>query len=196
MGNSMAYPVLRTSDAAEAYAQAKRLCAVLEEREDEVWFYAELRTAAELRRMAEVLPGADFDFLDVRTDPATGEYLRYDLDVSAVDDRALEAHLPLSVMQEVPGGGVEERFVAALGQSLASLEWHGVWPDDPEADSFGWAKYDGVQVVFHGDHAQWAGWAEHHTVFVHVTKFGDLPRAQKLAALIGGEVLGEPQLGW
>ncbi|WP_245936632.1 hypothetical protein [Streptomyces cahuitamycinicus] len=34
---------------------------------------------------------------------------------------------------------------------------------------------------------------EEHTVFVHVTKFGDLPRARKLAAHIGSEVLGEPQ---
>nr|WTB28978.1 hypothetical protein OG781_05110 [Streptomyces sp. NBC_00830] len=39
-------------------------------------------------------------------------------------------------------------------------------------------------------------WTEHHTVFVHVDKWGDLPRAQKLAAHIGSEVLGEPQLGW
>ncbi|WP_327305199.1 hypothetical protein OG730_18050 [Streptomyces sp. NBC_01298] len=38
--------------------------------------------------------------------------------------------------------------------------------------------------------------AEHHTVFVHVGKWGDLPRAGKLAARIGGEVLGEEQLGW
>lgn len=50
--------------------------------------------------------------------------------------------------------------------------------------------------MFHGDQAQWGGRTEHHTVFVHVSKFGDERRARKLAAAIGSEVLGEAQLGW
>ncbi|MCX5338659.1 hypothetical protein [Streptomyces atratus] len=53
-----------------------------------------------------------------------------------------------------------------------------------------------LPIVFHGDHAQWDRWTEHHSVFAHVDKWGDLPRAQKLAAHIGSEVLGVPQLGW
>jgi len=36
---------------------------------------------------------------------------------------------------------------------------------------------------------------EEHTVFVHVTKWGDLPLVQEPAARIGSEVLGEAQLG-
>ncbi|MFD3942308.1 hypothetical protein [Streptomyces sp. NPDC058579] len=91
MGNSMAYPVLRTTDSATAYMQAKSLCALLAERDDEVGLFA---------------------------------------------------------------------------------------------------------VVFHGEDAQWDGWTDHHTVFVHVGKFGDLPRAQELAAHIGSKVLGEPHIGW
>ncbi|MGI5365713.1 hypothetical protein [Streptomyces iakyrus] len=38
-------------------------------------------------------------------------------------------------------------------------------------------------------------WTEEHTVFVHVTEYGDLPGARRPAAHIGGEVLGEPQCG-
>lgn len=69
MGNSTAYPVFRTTDPAEAHARAERLRALLETCEDEVALYAELLTAADVRRMAEVLPGARFDHLDVRTGP-------------------------------------------------------------------------------------------------------------------------------
>ncbi|MFE9882421.1 hypothetical protein [Streptomyces sp. NPDC005784] len=38
--------------------------------------------------------------------------------------------------------------------------------------------------------------ADHHTVFVHVDKWGDCPRAEKLAAHLGSTVLGDDQLGW
>ncbi|WP_405979626.1 hypothetical protein [Streptomyces sp. NBC_00158] len=195
MGNSRAYPVLRTTDAIEAYAQAKRLCALLAERDDEIGLFAELRTVADVRKIAEVLPGANFDYSEMRTGPA-GEDLWFDLDVTTADDAALEPHLPLDVMVDVPRGSVEERFVAALGRGLAAIDWHGSWPDEPEAGRYGSPKYDGVQVVFHGDDAGWDRWTEHHTVFVHTGKFGDLPRARKLAGCIGSEVLGEPQTGW
>uniref|UniRef100_A0AAU2JSC6 Uncharacterized protein n=1 Tax=Streptomyces sp. NBC_00049 TaxID=2903617 RepID=A0AAU2JSC6_9ACTN len=196
MGNSRAYPVLRTTDAATAYAQAKPLRALLGEPAPEVGLYAELQTARDVRRIAEVLPGAVFDYVEIRKDPVTGEYLRFDLDVTALDDAELAAHLPLGVMEDVPRGPVEERFVAALGEGMAAMAWQGTWPDDPDADQWGIAKYDGVQIVFHGDCAQWGGSTGHHTLFVHVDKWGDLPRARKLAAHIGSEVLGEEQLGW
>lgn len=196
MGNSRAYPVLRTTDAAEAYRQARRLCARLEHVEDSIWLFAEMRTPREVRRMTSLVPGADLDYVDTRTDPATGESLCFDLDATTLDDAALEAHLPLSFVEDVERGDVEERFLAALGQGMASIEWHGCWPDDPDADSDGYPKYDGVQVMFHGDEAQYGDWTEEHTVFVHVTKLGDLPRARKLAAHVGSEVLGEAQLGW
>lgn len=44
MGNSTAYPVLQTTDATMAYAQAKRLYALLAQCDDEVGLFAELRT--------------------------------------------------------------------------------------------------------------------------------------------------------
>ncbi|MCX4784377.1 hypothetical protein [Streptomyces sp. NBC_01264] len=148
-----------------------------------------------MRQMAAVLPGGRFDFADMRTGPSDEE-LWFDLDVATAADAVLEAHLPLDVMLDVPAGSVEERFVAALGQGMASIDWPGLWPDEPEAGHYGSAKYDGVQIVFHGDNAQLGHWTEQHTVFFHVGKFGDLPRAQKLAAHIGSRVLGEPQTGW
>ncbi|MFJ4092803.1 hypothetical protein ACIPYS_14570 [Kitasatospora sp. NPDC089913] len=197
MGNSTAYPVLRTTDAAEAYAWGERLRALLAHCEDEVGLGAELLTAADVRRTAEVLPGARFHYVDARTGP-TGEYLRFELDPRTADDAALEPHLPLDVTVDVPTGSVEERFAAAVGRGrgTAAVDWRGRWPDDPETGSVGSPKYDGVQIVFHGDSAQWGAWAAHHTVFVHAGKFGDERRARELAEAVGGEVLGEPQLGW
>ncbi|GHB01234.1 hypothetical protein [Streptomyces chryseus] len=196
MGNSRAYPVFRTTDAAAAYAQARRLCALLERCDDEVGLMAELNTVEDVRRMAELLPGARYEYVDPRTDPATGEYLWCELDVTTADDAALQAELPLEIMEDIAQGSVEDLFVPALGRGMAGIDWSGRWPDDPDAECHGVAKYDGVQVVFHGDQAQWGRWTEHHTVFVHVDKWGDLPRARKLAAHIGSEVLGEEQLGW
>ncbi|MFF3288780.1 hypothetical protein [Streptomyces sp. NPDC003023] len=195
MGNSTAYPVLETTDATVAYTQAKRLYALLAKHDDKVGLFAELRTVADLRQMTSILPEANLDYTEMRTGPA-GEYVWFDLDVTATDDATLEQHLPLDLMEEVPRGSVEERFVSALGQGMAAIDWHGMWPDEPEADHYGSTKYDGVQVVFHGGSAQWDPWTDHHTVFVHMGKFGDLSRAQKLAAHIGSEVLGEPQAGW
>ncbi|MFI9583481.1 hypothetical protein ACIHCQ_16885 [Streptomyces sp. NPDC052236] len=195
MGNSRAYPVFQTTDASAAYTQAKRLCALLTECDDEVRVFAELRTIADVQQMAAVLPEATFDCADRCTGKAR-EDVWFGLDVTTADDASLEPHLPLHVMVDVPRGSVEERFVAALGQGVAAIDWYGLWPDEPEAEQCGVAAYDGVQVVFHGDQAQLGRWIEHHTVFVHVTNWGDLPRAQKLAAHIGSEVLGEKQLGW
>ncbi|MET8215569.1 hypothetical protein ACFYRD_22195 [Streptomyces hirsutus] len=196
MGNSKAYPVFRTGDAADAYRQAGRLCALLEHVDDRIWLFAEMRTPREVRRMAELVPGVPFDYEETREDPATGHFLLFDLDVATLDDAELRTHLPLSFKEDVERGDVEERFLTALGEGMAAIEWNGRWPDDPEADSYGHWNYDGVQVVFHGDEAQYGDWTEEHTVFVHVTKHGDLPRARKLAAHIGSDVLGEAQLGW
>ncbi|MGF0175900.1 hypothetical protein ACQF36_37140 [Streptomyces sp. Marseille-Q5077] len=147
-----------------AYTQSKRLCALLAEREDDVWLFAELLTVADVRHMAQILPEAEFDYADVRTGPM-GERIWFELDVTTMDDAALQPHLPLAILEEVPARNVEERFVAAVRQGMAAIEWHGLWPDDAEADQYGAAKYDGVQLVFHGDRAQLAGWTERHTVW-------------------------------
>jgi len=196
MGNSRAYPILRTTDATTAYTQARRLVELLEETVDKVWLMAELHTVAEVRRMAEVLPQGPYDYLHARRDQATGDYLRFEADVTTADRVTLEEALPLNLSEDFPRGDVEDRFVAALGAGMAAIEWRGRWPEDEDAECHGTPRYDGVQVVFHGEHAQWDGWAEHHTVFVHTDKWGDLPRARKLAAYLGSEVVGEEQQGW
>lgn len=46
---------------------------------------------------------------------------------------------------------------------IAWVYWQGRWPEDPDADRYPMAEYDGVQVVFHGDEAQIGEWTEQHT---------------------------------
>ncbi|MFE2646286.1 hypothetical protein ACFXDO_27550 [Streptomyces nigra] len=196
MGNSRAYPVFRTTDAMEAWTQALRLNDLLEERDDEVTLMADLLTVEDARRMATVLPEADFHYASSRTDPVTGEFLDFGLDLLTAHHRLLEPELPLSVLHYVPPGTVEDRFVRAVGQGTASIGLSGRWPDDTETDSYGHAKYDGVEVLFNCDDVNWLQPADRHTVFVHVGKWGDLPRAEKLAAHLGSTVLGDAQHGW
>ncbi|WP_405689613.1 hypothetical protein [Streptomyces sp. NBC_00057] len=57
-------------------------------------------------------------------------------------------------------------------------------------------KYEGVQAVFDSDDIGWERWTQFHTVFVHVTKFGDLDRSEYLASQIGSKVLGDAVTGW
>ncbi|SCF64878.1 hypothetical protein [Streptomyces sp. Ncost-T10-10d] len=196
MGNSRAYPVFRTTSAEEAWTQALRLNALLEERDDEVILMAELLTVEDAQRMAAALPGAGFDYAGARMDPATGDFLDFVLDIGTVEHSALEAELPLSVLHYVAPGTVERAFVEAVGRGIASVGLRGRWPDDPETDSYGVSKYDGVEVLFNCDDVNWLQRTDHHTLFVHVGKWGDLPRAKGLAEYLGSTVLGEAQRGW
>ncbi|MFE1461672.1 hypothetical protein ACFW6M_11355 [Streptomyces nigra] len=196
MGNSRAYPVFRTTDAMEAWTQALRLNDLLEERDDEVTLMADLLTVEDARRMAAVLPEADFHYASPRKDPVTGDFLDFGLDILTAHHRLLEPELPLAVLHYVTPGTVEDRFVRAVGQGTASIGLSGRWPDDAETDSYGHAKYDGVEVLFNCDDVNWLQPADRHTVFVHVDKWGDLPRAEKLAAHLGSTVLGDAQHGW
>ncbi|WP_327414711.1 hypothetical protein [Streptomyces sp. NBC_01233] len=197
MGNSVAYPVYRTTDPAEAYAKARLLCGLLARRYAEVRVGAELGTVADVRRMAALLPDAIYDHTGMRTHPETGEFLYFEADVRTATDAELGAAVPLEfVCTELPAAGDEEEFVRAVGAGPASISWEGCWPDEPELGSHASPKYDGVQLVLNSDECEWSRKvSEVHTVYVHVTKFGDAGRAERLAAAIGGSVLGGPERG-
>ncbi|MFH8728763.1 hypothetical protein [Streptomyces termitum] len=196
MGNSRAYAVHRTEDALEAYARARTLVALLATTDDTVHVDAEVRTVAEFRAVAALLPGASVDHPEVRRDPATGAYLECALDPATATDDEIRAELPLSLWKAVPPGTVEEAVVRAAPGGSTSVDWQGCWPDDPGTGAVGSPQYDGVQLVLHGDRAQIDGWTPHHTVFVHTSKWGDPARAERLAARIGSTVLDGPQIGW
>ncbi|MER7735215.1 hypothetical protein ABTX80_30400 [Streptomyces erythrochromogenes] len=197
MGNSVAYPVLRTADPAEAYEKARHLRGLLATRYAQVYVGAELRTVEDLRRMVRLIPDAFYDHAGMREDPATGEPLDFDADVRTATDAELAPELPLDfVRTKLPDGVDGEGFVRAVGAGPASLEWEGCWPDEPELGSFGSPKYDAVQLVLNSDTCDWDRQVTGvHTLYVHVTKWGDPGRAERLAAAIGGAVLGAPERG-
>ncbi|MFD9373205.1 hypothetical protein ACFWA6_36670 [Streptomyces sp. NPDC060020] len=197
MGNSVAYPVHRTTDPVEAYARARLLCGLLERRYERVRVGAELSTVADVRRMAALLPDAVYDRTEVREDPVTGEILPFEADVRTATDAELAAEVPLDFScTELPAGVAEEEFVRAVGAGPASVGWEGRWPDEPELGSYASPKYDGVQLVLNSDECEWSRQVSGvHTVYVHVTSLGDPGRAERLAAAIGGSVLGEPERG-
>ncbi len=160
-----------------------------------------MRLAAELQRvedvwpMVRVLPDELYEAEGVLLDPERLSH-RFRADTLPTASGELEALLPIFVDVEVPADGMERPFVHALGTGPATIEWPGVWPDVPELGLRANLQYEGVQAVFNSDDAEWERPAGDHTVFVHMTKFGDLPRAQWLADRVGARVLGDPVVGW
>ncbi|WP_217576193.1 hypothetical protein [Streptomyces sp. GbtcB7] len=145
--------------------------------------------------MVNVLPNAPYEAEGVSFDPERWSH-EYRADTLRTTSGALEALLPILVDADVPADGVEQSLVRALGTGPATIDWHGVWPDAPELGHLANSKYEGVQAVFNTDDVDWERPAGDHTVFVHMTKFGNLPRAQWLAAQVGASVLGGPMVGW
>ncbi|GAA5035299.1 hypothetical protein [Streptomyces siamensis] len=75
--------------------------ALLEEHDDEVILMAEVLTAEDTRRMATVLPDAEFCYVHPRMDPETHDYAEFSLAITAAEDSALEPELPLEVLHYV-----------------------------------------------------------------------------------------------
>ncbi|MFI0961173.1 hypothetical protein ACH4S8_07150 [Streptomyces sp. NPDC021080] len=196
MGNSQAYPVFRSTSATEAFALAQRLRALMSWSKPTVRVAAELLRAEDVRRMTKVLP--DAYYYDADGDPFDPgrPSQEYRADTLPRADEELKALFPIFVDVDMPVNTVERSFVSALGTGPATIDWEGVWPDGPGPDLRANTKCEGVQAVFHTDDADWERPAADHTVFVHMTKFGNLPRAQWLAAQVGARVLGDPVTGW
>ncbi|MEU9088403.1 hypothetical protein [Streptomyces sp. NPDC048357] len=115
MGNSVAYPVHRTTDPAEAYAKARLLCGLLARRYEEVRVGAELSTVADVRRMVALLPDAVYEYTEMRTHPENGECLYFERDVRTATDAELAVEVPLDfTYTELPAAVAEEDFVRAV----------------------------------------------------------------------------------
>ncbi|MFF4733857.1 hypothetical protein ACFY3M_53620 [Streptomyces mirabilis] len=189
MGNSMAYPVFRSSSATDVYALAQRLRALMSWSRPTVRLAAELQTAEDVWRMLNVLPNAPYEAEGASFDPERWSH-EYRADALPTTSGDLEALLPIFADADVPADGVEQSFVRALGTGPATIDWHGVWQDAPELGLLANSTYEGVQAVFNTDDVDWERPAGDHTVFVHMTKFGNFPRAQWLAGQVGASVLG------
>ncbi|WP_223830905.1 hypothetical protein [Streptomyces venezuelae] len=175
-----------TPDAAAAYRQAMRLCALMEDRGDEAELLTRLESVDEVRRMTATLPNSRFvhpAYPGTRPSCGAGGC---EPDVSVMDDRELEAHLPLEMSAGLAQGTAEDQVVAALGDNgnAVFLVWSGRWPDRPEHGLHG-SRHDAVQVAFRGDHSDPALLPGRHAVHVHVSKASGHRGVEYLAAQAG-----------
>ncbi|MFI9468824.1 hypothetical protein ACIHBQ_15285 [Streptomyces sp. NPDC052492] len=191
MGDSRAYPLFRSFSAADTLALALRLCSLMERQDAVAELTAELQTAEDVWRMVGVLPGAWYTALGVPFDSCQWTH-EYRADTLPRGSRELDTLLPLRVDEEVAvGEGLEDFFVQALGRGPASIYWDGNWRDGPELGLEAYATYEAVEVAFNSLDIDLEIPADEHTVFVHLSKLGNLSRAEWLARQVGVEVLGE-----
>ncbi|MGW8597614.1 hypothetical protein ACWGLB_01625 [Streptomyces sp. NPDC055893] len=175
-----------TADAADAYRQAMRLCALMEHRGEEAELLTHLESVDEVRRMATALPNSRFvhhPYPGVRPSCGAGGC---EPDVPVMDDRELEAHLPLEMSARFAPGTTEDRVIAALGDNgnAVFLVWPGRWPDRPEHGLHSF-RHDAVQVAFHGEHSDPALPSGRHAVHVHVSKESSHRGVEYLTAQAG-----------
>ncbi|MFI5763973.1 hypothetical protein ACIA8F_23915 [Streptomyces sp. NPDC051563] len=141
------------------------------------------------------MPKAVYSPRDAPFDPHQWTH-EYRADTLPRDSSELAPLLPFRVDVDTPvDDELEDLFVQALGCGPASIYWAGSWPDGPEHDLLANVKHEAVEVAFNSLDIDWELPADEHTVFVHLSNLGNLPRAQWLAQQAGAEVLGDSVAG-
>ncbi|MFE6697731.1 hypothetical protein [Streptomyces sp. NPDC057718] len=208
MSNDIAYPVFRTPDRARALSTARRLVEFGRREHSEVYVYAELPSVAEVRRMAEELPGGwfrgqeaygEFDGVPFEDQPALGVGVRGP--GLPADPAAYEGRLPVEYEQEdLPVGRIEDVFTAAVGPHRGYVNWESlVWPDAPDAGFYGESKHAEVTLLLNTPSRDLDEPADDHTVLVHVRsavfdgRQTQEPYAHWLAEQVGLTVIGPGQ---
>lgn len=175
MGNTCAWPVLRTTDLAEALRLAERLLAVASwYRPSSCYVDAWARTDDELRCLSVASPGARVE--------------RYGEGRTGV---------PASLCLDV--GGFEqacEALGAWAGITRCYVLWHDLkWPAVPELGLGEEYKYAELQVACNSHDIHCEEWAPEHTVFIHA-RAGHDERVAWLAAQVDARVVGPSEFGW
>ncbi|MFF2748153.1 hypothetical protein ACFVVA_21715 [Kitasatospora sp. NPDC058048] len=193
MSTSHVLPVLRTTNRWVAYDAAQRLLGITVHRHStEANAYADELTAAEARRLFEAFPDHVHPGGQERT-VGTDELRR----LLAAGDPRVDALAPFGFqLDERPAGSIEDRFLALLGSSPASLSWDGfAWPAAPELGLDVRAKDAGVQIALSSDNVDFDRPADDHTLFIHFRQ-GDVERAEWLARQVGLAPVGPVEHGW
>ncbi|MBL1087291.1 hypothetical protein JK359_35975 [Streptomyces actinomycinicus] len=195
MSHAIAYPVLETRDLTEALDGARRLLRIADLEQAEIWAYARLTTADEVRRMREAIPAAwyarQFDAAQV----AGEETCFVEGPDLPIDTAGLAGLLPLeAAVEEMPlrdiPEGFEETFLSAMGAGPGSLAWWWTtWPAVPALGLPPDAKHGEVQIAVNSADLYRQVPADSHTLFVHV-RSSQPERAEWLAAQAGLQIIG------
>lgn len=175
MGNTCAWPVLRTTDLAEALGLAERLLSVASwYNSSGCYLDAWARDDDQLRRLTEASSEARVEWYG-------------------------EGHIgfPASLLLNVT-------TFAQAGDALGTwayitrcyVLWHDLrWPAVPELGLGEEYKYAELQVACNSHDIHCEEWAAEHTVFIHARPGHD-ERAAWLAAQVDAQVVGSPEEGW
>ncbi|MFJ8982998.1 hypothetical protein [Streptomyces sp. NPDC102282] len=209
MPNDIANPVFRTSDLGLALSTARRLMEFGRREDSRVTAYAELCSVAEVQRVARELPqgqyAGDFDHREVggvpreQWPPLVSGLAGRDL---PTDPAVYEGRLPVTCeFDDLPIGGIEDVFAAAIGPSRGWINWEWLcWPDAPELDFLGERKHAEVSLLFNTGTRELDEPADDHTVLLHVRSVcidGSQvrePYAHWLAEQVGLTVIGPGEL--
>ncbi|MEU9777537.1 hypothetical protein [Streptomyces sp. NPDC047968] len=180
MSNSYAQPILRTGDLAEALRVVRQLLELVDTRSVEVDLEAVARTPAELARLADAVPEADWW--------ARGS----DRPGSSREGGTAADHLPVFLSAWCRPIHMAEEFLAAAGSASAMVRWDlDGWPAAPEVRlGPGGTRGAYITLATHAHDLYLDEPADVHTVFVHVKQV-EAERAPWLAAQVGLRVIGE-----
>ena len=174
MGNTRAWPLLRTTNLGEALSLAERLLSITSWHDPaachlSAWAHNE----ADLRQLVEAFP-----------DAATACY-------SYTDALPVEVTQPLATFEKA-------NAAARAGADITScyVSWHDLkWPPVADLGLSEEYKYAEIEVACNS-HDIWCEVpSAEHTVFVH-SRAGDDDRAAWLAERAGTRVAGAAELGW
>ncbi|MCL8013410.1 hypothetical protein [Streptomyces sp. AS02] len=175
MGNTRAWPVLRTTDLGEALDLAEKLLAVASWY-DPTWCHLDawVHSESELRRLTDAFP-------DARATSYGSDGARFPVKVSVGIETVAQARDVLAT-----GMAIQRCFVL----------WHNLkWPPVPELGLDEEYKYAELEVACNSHDIHCEEWAPEHTVFVH-GRPGHDARADWLAERVGARVVGPPEFGW
>ncbi|MFE9565889.1 hypothetical protein ACFYM0_32800 [Streptomyces sp. NPDC006487] len=208
MSNDIAYPVFRTPDLALAMSTARRLMEFGRREYSQVSVSVELRSVAEVRRVAAELPGAwfrgeeeygEFDGVPFQEQPPL--VLGVQAPGLPAEPSAYERRLPVECsLLDQPVGSIEDAFSATTGPNIGEIRWTSLcWPDAPEAGFAGESKHAEVTLLLNTRTRDLDQPADDHTVLVHTLRavFDDRqtrePYAHWLAEQVGLTVIGPGQ---
>ncbi|MFE9560099.1 hypothetical protein ACFYM0_03215 [Streptomyces sp. NPDC006487] len=208
MSNDIAYPVFRTPDLGLALSTVRRLTEFGRREYSEVSVSAELCSVAEVRRVAEDLPGGwfrgqaeygEFDGVPFQEQPV----LVFGAQAPGLpaEPSAYEGRLPVECsLLDQPVGSIEDAFSATIGPNIGAVRWTSLcWPDVPAAEFVGESEHTAVTLLLNSRTRHLDQSAEDHTVLGHIRsavfngRQTQEPYAHWLAAQVGLTIIGPGQ---
>ncbi|WP_329625432.1 hypothetical protein OG357_37955 [Streptomyces sp. NBC_01255] len=208
MSVDVAYPVFRTPDPALALRTARRLMEFGRCECSDVSAYAEFSSVAEVRRVANAMPGGRFrgaseleEFQGVPFEDQPPFVVGVPASGLPAEEAAFEGRLPVEwEAWNLPVGSIEDGFTATIGPNVGLINWRSLqWPDAPEAGFHGESKHAEVTLLFHTRTRELDEPTDDHTVLVHVRsavfdgRQRREPYAHWLAAQMGLTLIGPAQ---